>query len=120
MVGQIKKAFTAWVEQILVPSVGQNQCLLLMDSFEGHICENIRVLIKRYPTIHSCIIPGGFTDTLQPPDMGINSVFKKYRKEVVLDCANKLIETLARFQENKNLERKDVKITVLTGMISLS
>ena len=58
------KTFTEWIEKILLPFIENNECLLIMDSYEGHINQDIRKFLKSYPKIHTLIIPDGYTDVL--------------------------------------------------------
>ena len=113
------KTFIELLDKIIIPYVQGHQCLLLMDSFEGHICQDIRIYLKQHPYIHSLIIPGGATDTLQPLDMGINSVFKAYCKEAALNNINTKMEALYKDAQYANVEKKNMKLEFLAGRNTL-
>ena len=60
------ETFIEWIKEILIPYIGNNECLFLVDSFEAHISSDIKQFLKKYSHIHMLIIPGGFTDILKP------------------------------------------------------
>lgn len=88
-----------------------------MDSYQAHVCKSVRVFVQDYPHIHLAIIPGSFTDTLQPLDLGINFIFKAHCKEKALDYLNKKIEVIKSSEENKNIPKKDIKMIFITGIL---
>lgn len=52
--------------------------LLLLDSHEGHKSVQIKQFVaNNSPNIRCCVIPGVYTDVLQPLHMGTNTVFKR-------------------------------------------
>jgi len=51
-----------WCDQVLFPYVGNNPCLLLMDSYESHISQKIQAHLSKHPNIQVGIIIGGTTD----------------------------------------------------------
>ena len=106
--------FCDWIKQILIPYVKENPCLLLMDSYEAHICMEVRKVIKGYPNICTVVIPGGYTDTFQPLDLGINSFFKRYCKEMALEFANKAIEDMVKDNQH-SIEKQKLKLVFLSG-----
>lgn len=54
---------------LLLPS------LLVLDSFRGHLCENVRRELEELRT-EIAVIPGGLTSVLQPLDVCVNKPFK--------------------------------------------
>lgn len=109
-----------WIETILVPHLQGRHGLLLLDSYEAHKSEEVRnFTIANHPNIHCCIIPGGYTDVLQPLDMGINSVFKRHCKQEALKFTNE--RTLAFYNENRNASTSTphVSLRFMIGIILL-
>ena len=109
------QTFVEWMEEILIPYVNKNQCLLLLDSYEAHICSDIRKFIVKYPYIHICVIPGSYTDILQPLDMGINAIFKAHCKSIALEFANAKMEALVNSQGFSEFNKQEVQLVFLAG-----
>ena len=96
------KTFKDWISLELVPYLQGRHGILLLDSYEAHKCLDVKEFVqKNHPNIHCVVIPGGFTDILQPLDMGINSLFKRYCKEESLAFTNnKVLKLNANRPEN--------------------
>jgi len=110
-----EKTFIEWLKEVFIPYVGENQCLLLMDSFEAHISSGVRKFLKPYSNIHALVIPGGSTDKLQPLDMGINASFKAYCKVASLDTINMKMDDLYKEKNQLKSQKNSVKIVFLAG-----
>ncbi len=55
--------------------------LLVMDSFKGHLTDEVKETAKEL-NVTRAIIPGGFTSELQPLDISVNRSFKAHLKRV--------------------------------------
>lgn len=62
----------------------RKRCLLVLDSFRGHIEESVKNRMKELNT-HPAIIPGGLTSILQPLDVSVNKPFKDHVKTLYTD-----------------------------------
>lgn len=71
-----EETFIHWLQQVLLPYVQNNQCLLLLDSYEAHISPKVTDFLKAYKNVHLAVIVGGTTSTDQPLDVKINKAFK--------------------------------------------
>lgn len=114
-------SFIDWIEKVLAPYIQQRHCLLLLDSYEGHKSEQVRnFVLARYPNIHCCVIPGGYTDVLQPLDMGINSVFKNHCKNEALNFLNEaILKTYQQEQTDPIKKNYNLKIGTLIVLLLL-
>lgn len=83
-----------WLQRIFLPYVGENECLLMFDSYEGHKTSTILEFLKGYKNVHIGIIPGGTTDKIQPLDIHINSCFKALCKKESIRSTNRLLRAL--------------------------
>lgn len=83
-----------WLQRIFLPYVGENQCLLLFDSYEAHIADSVLEFLSPYKNVHLGIIPGGTTDKIQPLDIHINSCFKNICKKQSVKETNMLLKSL--------------------------
>ena len=69
-----------WLKEVLLPYVGDNQALLILDSYASHYSKEVRDFVKN-TNISLAVIPGGLTPILQPLDYTINAMFKHWIKE---------------------------------------
>jgi len=69
-----------WLEEVIFPFVGENETLLILDSYASHYSEEVREFLKT-TKINLAVIPGGLTPILQPLDYSINAIIKRYIKE---------------------------------------
>ena len=70
-----------WIKIILRPSTNNGKNILIMDSFRGHLTEEIRQACSDINALRA-VIPGGLTSHLQPLDLTVNRSFKSHlRKE---------------------------------------
>lgn len=119
------ETFISWIKEIYIPHITRpdgslRHGILLVDSYEGHKSEEIQIFLKNYPTIHLCIIPGGFTDKLQPLDLGINAIFKRYCKEMSLDFTNQQImkiQTDNKDPKSQEMKRKNFELLMGNSLI---
>lgn len=108
------ETFIEWIEQIVVPHLQGRHGLLLLDSYEGHKSEKVKqFVVQNHPNIHCCVIPGGYTDILQPLDLGINAAFKRTCKEESLNFINQKTLDLYRDQT----EQTPLNFNLMIGMI---
>jgi len=107
--------FTQWITEIIAPHLQNRHGILLIDSYEGHKSDDIRLFVnKNYPNIHCCIIPGGYTHIMQPLDMGINAYFKRFCKEESLNFTNNQIFKL---QEEAQENPQKINLRLMIGNI---
>ena len=71
-----QKIMIEWLQRVLLPYVGRNNCMFLYDSFEAHISDEVLNFLRGYPNIQLGVIVGGTTSTDQPLDLKINKSFK--------------------------------------------
>ena len=64
-----------WIRDIYLKYTNKDISLLVMDSFGGHLTENVTKALRKGNTV-TAIIPGGCTSNLQPLDVSINKPFK--------------------------------------------
>jgi len=106
-------SFKDWIRDALAPYLQGKHGILIIDSYEGHKSEEVRVFVNTYyANIHCIVIPGGYTDILQPLDLGVNSVFKGYCKQESLEFTNKQI---MKYQENVKINSEKINLNLVTG-----
>jgi hypothetical protein len=64
-----------YIDTVIVPYIGKNECLLVLDDYEAHKTASVIAHMKS-KNITPFLIPGGFTFCLQPLDVLINNPFK--------------------------------------------
>lgn len=65
-----------YIKNVLSPQFNmQDKKLLIMDSFSGHLTQQVRAVLKDHK-FDVLIIPGGYTKYLQPLDISVNRSFK--------------------------------------------
>ena len=64
-----------WIRDLYLKYTKKDRSLLVMDSFRGHLTENVKKAFRKGNTV-TAIIPGGCTSKLQPLDVSINKPFK--------------------------------------------
>jgi len=70
-----------WLQDILLPHIGQNKALLLLDSFPAHYSRQVLEFLSLHSNIFMGIIPGGLTIYMQPLDISIFAVVKTYIRQ---------------------------------------
>ena len=88
-----------WIEEVLFPYVGNNNCLLLMDSFEAHLTLKVQETLNKRNNIKVGVIVGGATDRAQPLDNGTNKSFKDACRKISIDYSNALLKSAQESQE---------------------
>ena len=83
-----------WLTKVLLPYVKKEHCLLLWDSFEGHISEKVLKFLNGYKNIHVSIIVGGTTPIHLPLDISINKRFKSICRQYSVQHSNYTLRVL--------------------------
>ena len=68
-----------WVDKVWDRGPGalrRQKAMLVLDSFRGHLNEDVKKKLQRGRT-DTVVIPGGVTSILQPLDISINKPFKE-------------------------------------------
>ena len=60
-----------WIRQCLPQTPCNEQSLLVWDSLQAHLTNEMKAVLNR-PKIDVAVIPGGLTPVLQPPDKCLN------------------------------------------------
>ena len=61
-----------WLQKILLPYVKTQNCLLIWDTYEAHISNNVLSFLNKHKNIKVHTIVGGMTSTDQPLDISVN------------------------------------------------
>ena len=91
-----------WLQRVLLPYVNRNQCMLIWDSFEGHISDEVIKFLSNHPNIHVAVIAGGATSKDQPLDISINKQFKTICKRESILQTNSLLSYLEKCNAIQN------------------
>jgi hypothetical protein len=111
----IESAMHAWIDNVLLPYTRDHPnvttCLIL-DSFQVHMMSSVRAKFTEHG-ITVVYIPGGLTADLQPLDVGINSPFKHWLREFLINHHefSRMNVSLKRLSIAKGIERAWEKIT---------
>jgi len=106
-------SFKEWIKEVIVPHLQGRHGILLIDSYEAHKSEDVRVFVNtNYPHIHCIVLPGGYTDLIQPLDLGVNALFKTYCKKESLLFTNSQI---LKYQEKNPIDTKKIQLNFVTG-----
>ena len=75
-----------WINQVLEPfaHARTGRICLLLDSFQVHLRESVRIRILEIG-VELIFIPGGLTSDFQPLDVGINGPLKHYVREFTIN-----------------------------------
>lgn len=99
-----------WAIEELVPTLRQQESLLVMDHASFHKTEDV-MKVFRANCITPCMIPAGCTAILQPLDVSINKAFKEKMREL-------LDEHLERAEEeNQPMETPSARRVLLTKVV---
>jgi len=74
----------SWIENVLIPYIGKNNSLLLMDSYEAHLTPKVQEALAKHKNLKVGIIVGGTTSQTQPLDVRVNKSFKDSCKKNLL------------------------------------
>ena len=64
-----------WIRDIYLKYTKKERSLLLLDSFRGHLTDNVKKAFRKGNMVMA-LIPGGCTSKVQPLDVSINKPFK--------------------------------------------
>ena len=64
-----------WIRDIYLKYTKKERSLLVLDSFRGHLTDNVKKAFRKGNTVMA-VIPGGCTSKVQPLDVSINKPFK--------------------------------------------
>ena len=71
-----------WLRLNIIPEPERDKKnILILDSFRGHLTEEIGQACKDTGTLR-CVIPGGYTSKLQPLDLKVNRSFKSRLRKI--------------------------------------
>jgi hypothetical protein len=96
-----------WIERTFVPTLTARFKLLVMDSFRGHITQEVKDCFKEHG-IYIAVIPGGCTPLLQPLDLTVNRSFKARLRQRWLGWISKNDNPVTR---SGNVKRKETMET---------
>jgi hypothetical protein len=80
------KIMVDYIQRVLIPHFSQKQesKLLIMDSFSGHLTDEVKSALNAH-NFDVAIVPGGCTKYLQPLDLTVNRSFKaKLKKKMAM------------------------------------
>jgi hypothetical protein len=80
--GDIMRRWIAIMMGQRVPKNDEHRNILIMDSFRGHLTQDVRDACQQSRAIPA-IIPGGLTSHLQPLDLTVNRSFKSKLKQTI-------------------------------------
>ncbi len=109
-----------WIEKILIPYVGNNQCLLLMDSYSVHVSTKVLTHLKKYPNIHTGIIVGWTTSFSQPLDISVHKEFKKICRKHSVQYTNRIVKALNEMNHFGGQNEPDQKFLILNNQVILA
>jgi len=105
-----------WLKEILIPYVNSRQCLLMFDSYQGHINDSVFNFLQKYPNIHLGVIVGGTTARDQPLDIKVNKAFKDECRKRAIRLTNNLLEAVFQSGEMKNHESSSINKKLVKGI----
>ena len=93
-----------WIEKVWrarIGGLGRRKSLLVYDSFEAHVTDNVKASFKRENT-ELAVIPGSLTSLLQLLDVSLNKLFTDgLRKQWMQWMADGIHEfTVRRFRKH--------------------
>jgi len=100
-----------WLENVLLPYVKKEHCLLLWDSFEGHTSSNVFQFLNKHPNIHVAVIVGGTTAFSQPLDISINKKFKAACRKYSVEHSNLTLKVMNQsnaIAQNKSIMSQNI------------
>lgn len=102
--------------KVLVPHLQSRHCLLLLDLYEGYKSDQLKdFMLRNHPHIHFCIIPDGYTDALQPLDMGMNASFKRTCKDELLSFINQ--QTLEAHEKISIMHAQKINFNLIISKV---
>lgn len=104
-----KNLMIDWVKKVWQRRPGgllRRPSLLVLDSFRGHLMQEVKDVLKEGKT-DMALIPGGLTSVLQPLDVSINKPFKEHLKNTY---ANWMCEGEHTFTPTGKIKRPSIQL----------
>lgn len=81
--------FVKWIDDELIPALGQRESLLVMDHASFHKTDEGLDKMRNH-TITPAMIPPGCTSILQPLDVAVNKPFKGYLRDLIEEVLDEM------------------------------
>jgi hypothetical protein len=100
-----------WIKEILQVYTKKKQSLCVIDSFRGHLTDEVKKQFKKSGVI-TAVIPGGCTSKIQPLDVSINKPFKSELRrswnEWISNEASKLAAKATTGEKLKTASKQEI------------